>query len=193
MFSNNPLIKSIGKDIWVYHDFLSKDEIIYLINKINSVDESRWNCDHPEGHGRLELMQDVGKFTQRLQDLLTEELFVHQIGGINRLTVNQKHGIHSDNHDFLSIRELSASLKNDEPFKLVDDSVYGVVIYLNDDYQGGEIFYTKQDIVYKPVAGDLIIHSSEEHCEHGVNPVKTNIRYSISSSIRKKIKVPNNV
>lgn len=189
MLKNNPNIEEIGQDIWVYHNFLSTDEINRIINKINSVDEDRWNCDHPEKHCRLQLMEEVGKFTERVKDLFPRELFVDQLGGVNRLTVNQGHGIHSDNHDFLPIRELSKALKDDEPFEWVDDTVYGMVIYINDDYDGGEIFYTKQNIIYKPIAGDLIVHSAEDHCEHGVNPVKNNVRYSISSSIRKKIKI----
>lgn len=192
MLSSNPNIETIGADIWVYHNFLSYSEIDSIISKVVVMDEDRWNCDHPEGHCRLQLMEEVGKFTQRVKDLLPRELFVDQLGGVNRLTVGQGHGVHSDNHDFLPVRELSKSLKEDEPFEWVDDTVCGMVIYINDDYEGGEIFYTKQDIVYKPIAGDLIIHSAEDHCEHGVNPVKTNVRYSISSSIRKKIKVPTN-
>lgn len=189
MLNNNSSIEEIGKDIWVYHNFISSSDISKIINKINSTDEGNWNCDHPAGHCRLNLMEEVGEFTQKIQNLLPDNLFVHQMGGVNRLTVNQGHGIHSDNHDFLPIRELSKNLKEGEPFEWVEDAVYGMIIYINDDYSGGEIFYTKQNITYKPVAGDLIIHSAEDHCEHGVNPVKTNVRYSISSSIRKKIKI----
>jgi hypothetical protein len=189
MFDNHPKIETIGKDIWVYHNFLSESEISNIINKINETDESLWDCSHTEGHGRLQLMQQVGRFNNRVQDLLSEDLFVHHIGGVNRLSIGQSHGIHSDNHDFLWIREQNNKFIEEVPYKLVDDTVYGIVIYINDDYEGGEIFYTKQNITYKPKPGDLIIHSAEDHCEHGVNPVKTNVRYSISSSIRKKIKV----
>lgn len=190
MLLDDKLYNSLGKDIWVVNNFVSEDEIIDIRKKLDSTSEDMWNCDHPDKHCRLQLIEKVGKFTERLQSLLPEGLFVHEICAVNRLTVNQRHGIHSDNHDFLSIRELSKNLLNDQPFKLVDNNLYGMVIYLNDDYSGGEIFYTKQNIIYKPTAGDLIIHSAEEHCEHGVNPVKTNVRYSISSSIREKIKIP---
>lgn len=189
MLDNNPRFNSLGKDIWVGHDFVHKDELRFLINKINSYDDSEWNCSHPEGHGVLYLRDHVEKFTARVQDLLPPPLFVHGIGGVNRLITGQKHGIHSDSDDFLKVRELNKNLNKDLPFKIVDDNIYGVVIYLNDDYEGGEIFYTKQNITYKPIAGDIIIHSSDKHCEHGVNPVKTKNRYSISTSIRKKIKI----
>jgi len=190
MLNNNQNFVPIGEDIFVKHGFVTDDEIYVILNKIKLTKQEEWDCSHPEGHGVLSpMIKEVGRFTERLQNMIPDPLFVHKIGGVNRLTVGQKHGIHSDNHDFLPIRELHKNFESDKPYKLVDDTVYGVVIYLNDDYDGGEIFYTKQNITYKPIAGDIIIHSAEEHCEHGVNPVKIGSRYSISSSIRKKIKV----
>ena len=42
----------------------------------------------------------------------------------------------------------------------------------------------------KPKAGDFLLHSAEDHCEHRVDVLKTNIRYTFPSSIREKIKIP---
>lgn len=190
MLNTNKEIKNIGKDIWVIKNFVTNDEIKNIKNVLNSIKKEDWNCDHPDGHCRINLIDYVGKFTQRIQSMLPDGLFVHEIGAVNKLSINQGHGIHSDNHDFLEVRNLNKLIKEFDEFKWVDNNVFGLVIYLNDDYEGGEIFYTKQNITYKPESGDLIIHSAEEHCEHGVHPVKTNVRYSISSSIREKIKNP---
>lgn len=188
MLNDSQLAHSIGEDIWVIHYFLSESEILYIRNKLDSAQDSEWHCN--QNHCQLYLNEDLDNITDRVQNLLPDGLFLHRLDGVTRLKINQGHGIHSDNHDFLPIREFSKTLNDDQPFMLVDDNVYGMIIYLNNDYDGGEIFYTKQGIVYKPLPGDLLIHSAEDHCEHGVNPVKTNVRYSISSSIRKKIKIP---
>lgn len=38
---------------------------------------------------------------------------------------------------------------------------YSCIIYLNDDYSGGEIFFPELDIKFKPTAGDIVIFSSD--------------------------------
>ena len=189
MFNNDIRFQSIGKDIWVYHNFLSSDEVKIILNKIKSSGDELWESGHPENKFTIGL-DEAKIISKRVQDLLPKNLNIHAHSSITRLNINEGHGVHSDNHDFLNIRRLSKLVKNDDCFLLVDNSLYGMVVYINDNYDGGEIFYTKQNIIYKPKAGDLLVHSGEEHCEHGVHPVKTNVRYSFSSSIREKIKIP---
>jgi predicted 2-oxoglutarate/Fe(II)-dependent dioxygenase YbiX len=44
---------------------------------------------------------------------------------------------------------------------------YSFVIYLNDDYEGGELWFSKQDIKIKPKAGSIILFPSKEPYLHG--------------------------
>ena len=189
MFNNDVRFENIGKDIWVYHNFLSSDELKIILHKIKSSGDELWNGGHPENKCTIGL-QETEIIGKRIQELLPENLKVHKHLSITKLNVGQDHGAHSDNHDFLTVRELSKTLKENDCFVLVDNNVYGMVVYINDDYEGGEIFYTKQNIKYKPKAGDFLIHSAEDHCEHRVDVLKTNIRYTFPSSIREKIKIP---
>lgn len=189
MFDNNVNFEKLGQDVWVYHNFLSKQEIDAIINEINSSREELWGGGHPENKTAIQL-KEAEIISKRIQSLLPDNLQVHHHSSITRLMIGQGHGIHSDNHDFIEVRKLNKLLKDGDCFNLVDNNVYGLIVYINDDYEGGEIFYTKQNISYKPKSGDLVIHSSDDHCEHGVNPVKTKIRYSFPSSIREKLKVP---
>lgn len=47
---------------------------------------------------------------------------------------------------------------------------WGCVIYLNDNYEGGEIYYPKKNIQYKPKAGSLICHIGDDpEYIHAVN------------------------
>jgi hypothetical protein len=189
MFDNDSRFTKLGEDIWVYHNFLSQDEINKILNKISTSDELLWNGGHPEKKCTVSLLE-ANIISKRIQELLPDNLKVHAHSSITRLKVGDDHGVHSDNHDFLDVRNLSKLVKDNDCFILTDNNVYGMVVYINDDYDGGEIYYTKQNLVYKPKAGDFVVHSAEDHCEHGVYPVKTNVRYSFPSSIREQIKIP---
>lgn len=59
--------------------------------------------------------------------------------------------------------------------------IFTVMIYLNDDYDGGEIcFWDGEKIVgYKPKAGDIVAFPSCEPFYHGVLDIDKNDRYAI--------------
>ena len=60
--------------------------------------------------------------------------------------------------------------------------VCGSVIYLNDDYEGGETFYSFFDKIMKPVKGKLFAHSPDNEHFHGVTKIGKCTRYTISST-----------
>lgn len=62
--------------------------------------------------------------------------------------------------------------------KSVDRDI-SLVIYLNDDYEGGEIVFPKQAVSVKPRKGMLIAFPSTHHFLHGVNPVVQGHRFAI--------------
>ena len=62
-------------------------------------------------------------------------------------------------------------------------SVYGYVIYLNDNYEGGEIFYPEFNFAYKPKPGDLVVH--DVNIPHGVKKILSGQRISIAGTIGK--------
>ena len=53
------------------------------------------------------------------------------------------------------------------------------LIYLNDDYEGGEIYFPTHGISLKPKAGDLLMFPGNMHYAHGVTPVMSGYRYTI--------------
>jgi hypothetical protein len=65
---------------------------------------------------------------------------------------------------------------NDDLVQHVDqiknsDIAYGVVIYINDDFEGGETYYSEKNISFKPKKNTLIVHPGNQEYKHGVNKV----------------------
>lgn len=58
-----------------------------------------------------------------------------------------------------------------------ESSNFICMFYINDEYEGGEIFFPEIDISHKPKSGDILIYKS--NLVHGVNKVVGTDRYSI--------------
>jgi hypothetical protein len=54
-----------------------------------------------------------------------------------------------------------------------------LVLYLNDDYQGGEINFRLQNLMIKPEAGDLFVFPSNFMYPHRAMPVISGTKYSL--------------
>lgn len=59
--------------------------------------------------------------------------------------------------------------------------VFGVAMYLNDDFTGGEINYPNLNLSVKPKKASIVIHDAT--LLHKVLPVKSGSRYSITTFV----------
>ena len=59
---------------------------------------------------------------------------------------------------------------------------YSSLLYLNDDYEGGELFFPEFDLTIKPKLGDLITFPTNSMYLHAVKEVKCGTRYTIQLS-----------
>ena len=58
---------------------------------------------------------------------------------------------------------------------------FGCVYYLNDDYEGGEIYFPNQNIELKPKPNTLVFFPGTMEYLHGVKEIKNGIRYTLTS------------
>jgi hypothetical protein len=65
----------------------------------------------------------------------------------------------------------------DDPRKIV----FGIAIYLNDDFGGGELIYPDLGLSVTPKAGSMVIHNAD--LKHQVFPVVERDRYSITTFV----------
>jgi hypothetical protein len=54
-----------------------------------------------------------------------------------------------------------------------------VVAYLNDDYDGGELYFPRFDLTIKPKQGDVVVFPSTYIYEHASLPMKSGAKYSV--------------
>jgi hypothetical protein len=60
------------------------------------------------------------------------------------------------------------------------NTTVSVVVYLNDDYEGGELYFPRLDkLVYKPKIGDIAIFPSNYIYEHASRDMINGIKYSV--------------
>lgn len=56
---------------------------------------------------------------------------------------------------------------------------YAALTYLNDDYEGGEIYFSDYNLEIKPLPGELIFFPGTQHYMHGVREVLSGNRYAL--------------
>lgn len=63
---------------------------------------------------------------------------------------------------------------------------YGCILYLNDDFDGGELHYINQNIDVRPQKNTLVVHPGSDKYLHGVNQVYNAKRYTLPFFIMDK-------
>lgn len=172
-------------EIYVDYDFLSTEELDYLDSCIeeansndlwagetgNTMDTGTWggrNLFLPASDILNRLLDKViEKYTETIRPLSESEkmlAFEKGIGPLNRTMVGQSLPAHDD----MGPPELDLPV------------AHGVVIYINETYTGGELYYSKLGYDIKPKRGMLVIHSAAALYEHGVREVTSGTRYGLT-------------
>lgn len=58
---------------------------------------------------------------------------------------------------------------------------FGCVFYLNEEYEGGEIYFPNQNQSIKPKENTLAFFPGDHEFLHGVRPITNGIRYTLST------------
>lgn len=187
----------------VVENFLSKDELEAFLNIIDTTEEQEWHkmyieglkpfCMEKFGRDDVENLVAEGKYeiTQGWEDknlkIYDYPVTVKVCDRLNSLVKEADPTLELNGYSFQRMQS-GVQLKSHVD-QHTDPSIrYAAIIYLNNDYNGGEFIFPEKDFELVPEPGSLLIFPGTKDFEHGVNPVKDGpIRYVMPGFI----KVPN--
>lgn len=115
---------------------------------------------------------------------LRELYFEHEI--INQLTEGHRHAEHSDNSDYVcrahgDHRWEEGDCHEGRWVPMSDRWMRDVsaVLYLNDAYEGGELYFSQYGITHRPKPRQLMLFPSNRYFLHRVRPVTRGVRYAM--------------
>jgi hypothetical protein len=176
-------------------NFLTEEEIDYLNNFIRNnnswdVTESHWNengnivYDHRIWENRVATQMTLHKSDPKVVELLRkiinrlnpviEDFFNVKCEPSGTSLVRWPVGTMQYPHADKELHEgPDAGTPNDFPWYDL-----GTVFYLNDDYEGGELFFPLQNVIFKPKRGAVYFFPGDKEFIHGVTPVTSGCRYT---------------
>lgn len=196
-----PQAVEVSKEIFVVENFIKQEELDELMEFVASASQEDWEFEYQKNlisfaerkfkrtdidnlvkEGKLEITANWNdktimtpksiqqKIDYRLAVLFREfeDIQVNGSGILQRQYPGVSLTAHVDNHTDPSL-------------------VYAVVSYINDDYNGGEVYFTHLGVKMKPKAGTILIFPTGEEHLHGVNAVEDGpTRYVIPTFVGKK-------
>ena len=165
MFYNDNFI-NIGKDIYVYKNFIDEKECNSIVSVVENLSNDEWQT-LDDNTFVTKPLSEIKLIKEKFIKIVNNKLQLGKGSSVVKMNTGASLGRHYDDYDFKDSKE---------------NIVYGLVLYLN-YFKGGEIYYPSQNIKYKPNPGDLLIHSSKIHCLHEVKPVISGPRYCYSNHV----------
>jgi hypothetical protein len=200
---NNFQVEEINGEALIVKDFLSKEELDKIFDVIKSTPNEEWfieynanlknfcmqkfgrdDVENLVAEGKFEITKNwqdknlnIGKYPfqralfNRLNDLVEKvdnSLEVSGFATIQRMQEGVELKAHTDQHTDPSIK-------------------YAAILYLNDDYVDGELFFANSGLELKPKPGSLVLFPGNDEYNHGVRHVGAGpIRYVLVSFIKEK-------
>lgn len=200
---NNFQVEEITDDVLLVKDFFSKDDLSKVFDIINSTPNEEWFVEY---HGNLKnfCMQKFGRddvdnlvaegkfeITQNWQDKnLNISSYPFQKDFFNRLN-----NLVQNVDDTIELSGFATIQRMQEGVELkahtdqdTDPSIrYAAILYLNDDYVDGELFFPNNGLEFKPKPGSMLIFPGTAEYNHGVKHVGPGpIRYVLVGFIKEK-------
>lgn len=201
-------IQSLGYDVeevlprvFKVKNFLSPNEVEFVFNEVSSYSEEDWrfryleemrrSCLEKFGRDDIDALVEEGllEVTWNFADKNTEyknEEFRELLRVRAQEIYNKIGAVHVNG--FLVVHRLYEGSDLKSHYDQYSDKLieYAGILYINDDYTEGELFFPKFNFEIVPEPGTLMIFPGTEQYEHGVRPVGPGpVRYNLPTFIKR--------
>lgn len=190
LYTRYMIITNPDPNIFVIKNFISEDLAAELLLLAKNATPEEWsNYNYTDRHENDEwedriLLLDQCQGYDADKNKIVVELFDKIKREINSILNKDIYEYTGFNTIYRSV--IGQSMKTHSDSGLGPKFKYGVVLYLNGDYQGGEIFYPNVGLEFKPEAYSLVLHPAHEAYRHGVKQVSDGTRYSMTTFLKLK-------
>lgn len=173
-----PDCQEIHKNIFLIKDFISEDERLSLISIAKNASEEDWKktyLDNIKGNVNLSKIAKLAVDYPLMDNPLMDKALNHESDLSFLLRDRIRAAISKDLRiaTFGTIQRhypgSSLPAHTDKAFGTLPK--YATVLYLNDDYLGGELYFPVLNLEFKFPKGSLVIFDTDDKYEHGVKEV----------------------
>jgi hypothetical protein len=197
------VVTDITPELFSVDNFLSQDQIDTFWGIIHSTSQEdweveyhanlKWFCMEKFGRDDVDNLVAEGKFeiTQNWKDknfnILHHEIQRPLYDVVNSMVVKADPELILSGLATIQRMQPGVELKSHTDQHTDPSIKYATIVYINDDYADGEIFFPKLDIQLKPKPGTMLFFPGNEEYEHGVKHVGDGqIRYVLVGFIKEK-------
>lgn len=164
-FKKDSNIIKLSEEIYLYKNFLEKAIADKYLTNLESFSEDQWHLHENYEPGDLNGDYWDGKLSLDIIDMQFQNTLVNYFAP-----------------DFWPYQHcnfirLKTGESADESFEIYNFIDYKIALYLG-NFSGGEIFFPKLNVEYKPESNDLLIFKSDINHKHITKTVTSGTRYA---------------
>jgi hypothetical protein len=195
------IVKEPIDQVLVVEDFASSEELKHVFNIINNLTQDDWSIEYTQnlarfclqkfGRDDVENLVKEGKFeiTQGWQDknylMYGDPVITSWLEKVVSIVSNADPSLEQAGMITLQRMQEGVELKAHTDQHTDPSIKYATILYLNDDYVAGELFFSNKGLELKPKPGTLIFFPGTDEFNHGVRHVgKGPIRYVVVGFIK---------
>lgn len=176
--SYHKFLNKIGnstKNIVTISNFLTEEEISYLMEGLDQRDSIRFVSQKGPNGEPLTYMHKYNGLPDKYNLISRVKNEIEKAYNLEDIKILEKEDflgvVHWETGSYLNVHV--------DDLGYVTENHLPIIIYLNDNYEGGEIKFETHDICLKPKTGDLVIFPGNMHYAHEVKKVLSGDRYTL--------------
>jgi hypothetical protein len=198
---NNFEFEEITEELVLVKNFLSQEEINFIFGIINKATQADWEVEYMGNLARF-CMEKFGR--DDVDNLVAEgkfEITQNWVDkNLNIINYEEQRNFYNRLNDIVVASDPDLSLSGFATIQRMQPGVelkshtdqntdpsikYATILYINDDYKQGEVFFKNLNLQLRPKPGDLLFFPGNEKYEHGVKHVGEGpIRYVLVGFIK---------